>query len=80
LRLVPGLALGVLAALDIGLAVQFAEAIGTVLARREAPLFPVLVAIGFAMTAGAALVLTRLVIEDLVGSERNIFADAGHQP
>lgn len=73
-RFMPGLALGVLGALDIGLAVQLARAVGTVVAERHAPLIPVLAAAGCAMTAGAALTLTWLLLEDLAGSERSIFS------
>lgn len=73
-RLVPGLVLGALGALDIALAVQLAGAIGTVLAEREALLVPVLAATGCAMTAGASLALTWLLVEDLVGTERSIFS------
>lgn len=72
--LMPGLALGVLGALDIGLAMRLAGAIGTVVAERHAPVVPVLVATGCAMTAGAALALTWLLLEDLVGSERSLFS------
>lgn len=73
-RIVPGLVLGALGALDIALTVQLAGAIGTVLAQREALFVPVLAATGCAMTAGAALALTWLLIEDHLGSERSIFS------
>ncbi len=56
--LMPGLALGMLGALDIGLAVQLVRAIGTLLEERAAPLIPLLAATGCAMTAAAALALT----------------------
>ncbi|MCL9999680.1 MAG: hypothetical protein NBV68_09870 [Erythrobacter sp.] len=75
----PGLALGVLGALDLCLAVRLARAIGTVVAERHAPAVPMLVAIGCAMTAGAALALTWLLLEDLVASERSIFPEQGHK-
>jgi hypothetical protein len=69
-----GLALGAVGALDIGLTVQLARAIGAVLAERHAPLVAVLATTGCAMTAGAALALTWLLLEDLVGRERSHFS------
>lgn len=73
-RLVQGLALVVLAAVDIGLAGQLAGAIGTVLAERGALLFPVLAATGCLMTLSAALALTWLLIADHRGSQVSIFS------
>lgn len=73
-RLLQGLALGLLAALDVGLAVQLAGAIGAVLAESGAPLLPVLAATGCAMTAGASLALTWLLFEELVGTGRGNFS------
>lgn len=74
-----GLALGVLGLLDIGLAMQLAEAIAAVFAARGEMLFPVLAAIGCAMIAGAALAFTWLLLEDLVGNPPSFSADCGHQ-
>lgn len=77
--LMPGLALGVVAVLDIGLARQLAGAIGMVLAERDAPFVPVLAATGYAIMTGAALGLTGLLIADLASSDRSFLPDARHK-
>lgn len=69
--------LGLMAVVDVGLVLQLAKAIGTVMTDREAPLAPMLAATGCAMTAGAALALTWLVFEDLAQCKRDIFPSAG---
>lgn len=64
-----GLALAALGPLDVWLAMQLVHSVGAVLAQREALLVGLLAAIGCAITAGAGLMLTWLLIDDLLVDE-----------
>jgi hypothetical protein len=70
-RLLRGLALGALVAADLWLAMRLAHAIGAVLAQPDAPLILALAAIGHALEAGAAMLLTWMLIEDHTGIARD---------
>lgn len=69
-----GVALAALAALDVWLAIRLAHCLGALLSQRDALFVNLLAAIGCAMTAGAALLLTRLLIDDLSGEMRGGFS------
>jgi hypothetical protein len=66
----PALALAMLAAADVWLAMNLADALGGLLVQLHAPLVPVLAAAGYAAMAGGALILTWLSLEDLIAALR----------
>lgn len=72
--LVRGLAVGLLGAIDFWLVTQLVQSIGAILTQQNSPLILALAAIGCALEAGAALMLTWLLIDEHPGSKRPVFS------